>query len=101
MQFHEGTSISATLHLPKIWERFVDDVYSILMRTHLENFYHHINNLYQNIKFTTEEESNGELEFLDTLLKRNNGKISVSVYGKPTHTHQYLHYSSHHQTSCK
>ena len=48
-----------------------------------------------------EEESNGELAFLDTLLKRNNREISVLVYRKPTHTDQYLHYSSHHQTSCK
>ena len=47
-----------------------------------------------------EEESNGELEFLDTLLKRNNGEISVLVYRNPTHTDQYLHYSSHNQTSC-
>ena len=47
------------------------------------------------------KESNGELAFLDTLLKRNNGEISVLVYRKPTHTDQYLHYSSHHQTSCK
>ena len=31
-----------------------------------------------------EEESNGELAFLDTLLKRNNGEISVLVYSKPT-----------------
>ena len=38
---------------------------------------------------------------LDTLLKWNNGEISVLVYRKPTHTYQYLHYSSHHQTSCK
>ena len=44
---------------------------------------------------TTEEESNGELAFLDTLLKRNDGKISQLIYRK------YLHYSSHHQTSCK
>ena len=48
-----------------------------------------------------EEESNGELAFLDTLLKQNNVEISVLVYRKPTHTDQYLHYSSHHQTSCK
>ena len=41
------------------------------------------------------------LTFPDTLLKRNNGEISVLVYRKPTHTDQYLHYSSHHQTSCK
>ena len=47
------------------------------------------------------EESNGELAFLDALLKQNNGEISVLVYRKPTHTDQYLHYSSHHQTSYK
>ena len=101
MQAYERTAITTALHPPKVWERFVDDVYSILKRTHLEIFFHHINNLHQNIKFTMEEESNGELAFLDTLLKRNNGEISVLVYRKPTHTDQYLHYSSHHQTSCK
>ena len=39
--------------------------------------------------------------FLDILLRRNNGEIFVLVYRKPTDTDQYLHYSSHHQTSCK
>ena len=48
-----------------------------------------------------EEESNGELVFLDTLLKRDNREISVLVYKKPADTDQYLHYSCHHQTSCK
>ena len=101
MQAYECTAITTALHPPKVWEQFVDDVYSILKRTHLENFFHHINNLHQNIKFTMEEESNGELAFLDILLKRNNGEISVLIYRKPTHTDQYLQYSSHHQTSCK
>ena len=32
-----------------------------------------------------EEESNAELAFLNTLLKRNNGKIFVLVYRKPMH----------------
>ena len=41
------------------------------VRTHLENFFQHSNNLHQNIKFTIEEEINGELVFLDTLLKRD------------------------------
>ena len=48
-----------------------------------------------------EEESNGELTFLETVLKRDNGEISVLVYWKPRHTDQYLNYSSHHRTSCK
>ena len=77
MQARERTTISTGLHPPKVWERFADDVYSILKRTHLENFFQHINNLHQNIKFTMEEESNGELPFLDTLLKRDDREISV------------------------
>ena len=48
-----------------------------------------------------EEESNGELAFLDTLLKLNNGEISVLVHKKLTHANQNLHFSFHHQTSCK
>ena len=68
---------------------------------HLENFFHHINNLHQNIKITMDKASNGELAFLDTLLKQNNAEISVLVYRKPTHTDRYLHYSSYYQTSCK
>ena len=55
----------------------------------LKNFFHHINNLHQNIKFTMEEESNGELAFLNTLLKRNNVRISVLIYKKSTPTDQY------------
>ena len=96
MQAYERTAVTKILHPPKVWERFADVVYSILKRTHLENVFHHIKNLHQNIKFTVEEESNGELAFLDTLLKRNNGEISVLVYRKPTYTDQYLHYSFHH-----
>ena len=48
-----------------------------------------------------ENESIGELVFLDTSLKRNNGNIYVLVYRKPPHTGQCLQHSSHHQTSCK
>ena len=76
MQAYERTAITTALHPSKVWERFVDDVYSILKHTHLENVYHDINNLHQNIKFTIQEESNGELAFLETRLKRHNGEIS-------------------------
>ena len=94
MHAYESTATTTALHPPKVWERFIGHVYSILKCTHLENFFDHINNLLQNIKFTTEEESNRALALLDTLLKGNNGEISILVYRKPTHTEQYLHYSS-------
>ena len=69
IQAHEHTAISMALHPPKVFERFVDDVYSILKCTDLENFFHHINNLHQNIKFIMEVESNGELAFLHTFIE--------------------------------
>ena len=47
------------------------------------------------------KESNEKLAFFQILLKRNNGKISVLVYRKPTDTDQYIHYSSYHQTCYK
>ena len=89
IQSYKCTAITTALHPPKVWEQFVDDVYFILKHMHLENVFHHINNLHQNIKFTMEEESNRELAFLDTLLKWNNGEISVLVYRKPTLTNTY------------
>ena len=81
MQVHEESAIFMTLHPPKFWERFGNDSPSILTSTHLKNVFHHINNLHQNIKFTTEEDNYGELAFLDTFLKRNNVKISVVLCG--------------------
>ena len=101
MQGYKHTTITTALHPPEVWEWFVDDVYSILIPSHLENIFHHIHYLHQSFKFTMEKESNGELAFLNTLLKWNNVEISVLVYRKPTHTDQYLHYSSYHQTHCK
>ena len=81
-------NIYETTH-SKVWERFVDNVYSILKR---KFFFHRIKNLHQNITFT-----NGEPMFLDNLLKLNNEKISLVVYRrKPMHTGQYLRYRSHH-----
>ena len=38
MQAYERTAVTTALHPPKVWERFVDDFYSILKRTYLETF---------------------------------------------------------------
>ena len=37
MRAYEHITITSALHPPKFWERFVDDVFSILKRTHFEN----------------------------------------------------------------
>ena len=84
MQTHEKTAVYTARLPPKVWERFVDDLYSILKCMHLENLFHHINNPHQNIKFTMQEQSNGELAFLDTILKQNKREISVLAYVQET-----------------
>ncbi|XP_057305297.1 uncharacterized protein LOC130642226 [Hydractinia symbiolongicarpus] len=101
MQAHETTALTTADHAPRVWKRFVDDVFLIIKRAHLDVFHEHINNLHPNIQFTIEHEKNGKLPFLDILVSRNGGNLSVSVYHKPTHTDQYLNYTSNHQMSCK
>ena len=48
------------------------------------------------IQFTNEMESEGKLPFLDVLVVRNEGDVKLQIYRKPTHTDEYLIFSSHH-----
>ena len=75
---------------------------TIVQKAYLQELPEHINNLHPQTQFTKEEESNSSLPFLDTLVQRNHDKsISVKIYRKPTHTNQYLKYTSHNPTSAK
>ena len=67
-----------------------------------EELLHHLNGVRPTIKFTVEQEEDGTLPFLNTLLRRReDGSLDVSVYRKPTHTDRYLHFESHHPTLVK
>jgi len=49
------------------------------------------------IKFTHETESDVKLTFLDILLNRKeDGKLKIHAYRKPTHADQYLSFDSPH-----
>ena len=82
---------------PRTWKRFVDDSFSIVKKNAVETFHNTLNSLDPSIQFTLEQEHNGKLAFLDTVITRKDEKLVIDVYRKPTHTDRYLDYNSHHQ----
>ena len=96
----ETTAITTADHPPRVWEPYVDDVFLIVRKAYLQELLDHINNLHPQTQFTKEEENNSTLPFLGTLVQRNYNKTTaVKIYRKPTHTNQYLKYTSHNPLS--
>ncbi|XP_072025198.1 uncharacterized protein [Amphiura filiformis] len=84
---------------PRLWKRYVDDVLEIIRKGQVDNLTDHLNTIDPtgSVKFTYEQEHNGSIPFLDTLITRKpDGSVKLSIYRKKTHTDQYLQFSSHH-----
>ena len=98
----EVKALSSCPHPPTLWLRFVDDTFVIIKAKHNQPL-QHINSQDHHIQFTVEEPSQpGTLPFLDTLVTiESNNTFSTSVYGKPTHREQYLHWDSNHFITAK
>jgi hypothetical protein len=84
--------------------RSVDD--TIMVWPHgkkpLQDYLCHLNNIHNNIRFTTELEESGPLLFPNvSVKKRIDGKLSHTVFRKPTHTDLYLHADSEHHLAQK
>ena len=84
------------LDRPLFYCRFVDDTFLVFeTKSHMLNFFNWMNSQCQCIAFTKEEEQNDQLPFLDVLVTRNsNGKISTTVYRKPSFSGLYLRWDS-------
>ena len=84
------------------YEKFVDDTFVIGKVEHSQDLLQHINNQDPHIQFTVEPTIQGSLPFLDTLVTiQPDNTLSTSVYRKPTHTDQYLHWDSNHHITAK
>ena len=102
MESFEEQAITTSSYEPRIWKRYVDDTFTILDRENVDDFLQHLNNQQPSIRFTMETEKDNKLAFLDTaVLREPDGRLTTSVYRKPTHTDQYLAYDSHHPRSVK
>ena len=64
-------------------------------------FLNHLNAQKSTIKFTMEQEINGQLPFLDVLVKRNSRHLHTSIYRKPTHMDCYIHFKLNHHPATK
>ena len=87
---------------PRIWFRFIDDVWGIFQGTEAEllQFVEYCNSFHDSIKFTIEY-SRTEVAFLDVITYRYGNRINYTLYVKPTDTHSYLDYNSCHPQSNK
>jgi hypothetical protein len=113
MEHFEHKAIATAEHPPRWWRRYVDDTHTILKKDHAQGFTDHLNQVDEDIKWTTEGEvvvevqvdqelelgprTERALAFLDTwTVVDPDGGISTKVFRKETHTDQYLNFSSNH-----
>ena len=82
------------LNAPRLWYRKVDDTFGITSHD-LGETLQKLNYIDENIEFTMEKASEGNLPFLDCIKSLNEKReIIIKVYRKLTHTGQYTHFSS-------
>ena len=96
MEWFEEHAIETFPYEITFWRRYVDDTLVALCDSLVEPLTTHINSIDPSIKFTREEEDeHHSLAMLDTITTRSSqGQLSFTVYRKPTHTDQYLQFSS-------
>ena len=98
MEDLEQRAIATALNPPKWWYRYVDDSHSTHKEHNVQEFTDHLNSQDPDIQFTVEyPDSDNSLAFLDSHPQvLEDGSIKLKVYRKPTHTDQYLSFSSNH-----
>ena len=95
MEWFEENAINTFMYEISLWKRYVDDTIVALDDSLLKDFTNHINAIHPSIKFTREEEENNTIPMLDAKTTRDTaGRLSFTVYRKPTHTDQYLQFAS-------
>ena len=101
MEVIEESAIAASTTPPKVWKRYVDDSFVIIKEHSVNKFHYTLNAVDSKISFTIETDNNGQISFLDTLITRKNGSVTIGVYRKSTHTDRYLDFNSHHELKHK
>jgi hypothetical protein len=102
MQAFEKNVLKKCPKKPILIVRYVDDYLVIFdSELNIDDLLLTFNSEHQNIELTMEMENEGQIPFLDMLLKRENGQISITVYRKPTDTHYTTPFDSNHAYNTK
>ena len=85
-----------------LWWRYIDDIFFLWEHEEkkLREFIEHLNEKHPTTKFTVEW-SQTSVKFLGVTVSFIDGNVTTDLYAKPTHRHQYLHYSSCRPYHCK
>ena len=80
---------------PNIYRRYVDDIF-VTFNSHekLKKIVEYMNKKHPNIKFTFEHEHNNTFLFRDVKIRRENNKLTTSVYRKPTFSGFFTNFKS-------
>ncbi|XP_062716065.1 uncharacterized protein LOC134291828 [Aedes albopictus] len=86
----------------RVLKKYVDDLFLVLPKTEVQSTLAAFNNYDQHLQFTVEDEKDGALPFLDTLvMHHNDGSVSTQWYSKPISSGRLLNYHSFHPTNMK
>ena len=102
MERIEKNALSSIAHPPKIWCRFVDDTFTIILIIIYIALFDALNSQHHRIKVTSEIQSDDKLSFLEVLTRiQIDRSLKFTIFRKKTHTDQYLHFNSNHHMSQK
>ena len=95
-RFEEGALLDAAVFQPRTWKRYVDDVFSIVLRSVVDRLLAHLNGVDENIRFTMEQEKDRCLPFLDVNVRReDDDSLRTGVFRKETHTDKVSRHLEH------
>ena len=91
------------LDLVLLWKRYIDDVFGLFKGTEkeFESFVYWLNSLMPGVVKFTSKITYSLVEFLDLMIKIDNGKLKTDLFIKPSNLQLYLNYNSNHPEPCK
>ena len=80
---------------PMFCRQYVDDIFLLVRKEeHFKLFLNYFNSCHENIKFTSEKETNKKLSFVNIEISRDKNQFITSVYCKPTFSGVFSHFDS-------